>query len=155
MTLACVSCRCAAAGISGLGAFSRHQTALVHRFLDIIEHVPSTPAALAALSDGKSTSSDTPASKPAEKGAQYINGTLRHGRCVAVSPAPSASDLSFLSDLFLDILLVPNAAKLPRPQAPNGRHAHNPCPFRSCQVRNCSCQVSSCGGLFGERPLFV
>jgi hypothetical protein len=109
-------------GISGLSdpPSSRHQVAVVHRLLDLIDFVPSSQAQDAAQGAQHLCSSHRAARamKPRTPGMLKAPSVLvvsagEAGATPALSLSPA--DKEFWGNLFLDVLLVPNATRLRPP----------------------------------------
>lgn len=99
--------------------FGRHQVALVHCFLETVAFLrPGTGASFTAT-QASASSMTAPSSgtrSPVREDAGQTPLGSRVSECTP--PHPSAQDMAFLRELFLDILLVPNASRL-LPSAPD------------------------------------
>lgn len=101
--------------------YGRQQVALVHRLLEVMEHIQpmgSAPTSEQQQQDVNQMSSTS--SSSAEAPSLTSAGFLP-------PPTPSTTDISFLLDLFLDILLIPNATKL-KPSTPAQGGGTTPAP---------------------------
>ncbi|EKU21929.1 heat domain-containing protein, partial [Nannochloropsis gaditana CCMP526] len=91
--------------------FGRHQVALVHCFLETVAFLrPGTGASFTAT-QASASSMTAPSSgtrSPVREDAGQTPLGSRVSECTL--PHPSAQDMAFLRELFLDILLVPNAS---------------------------------------------
>jgi len=95
--------------------YGRQQVALVHRLLEVLEFIQPPPTTLVAHQVITAATATTTAATATTAGS---GNSMDVENLPPSPPSPSPKDLAFLLELFLDILLIPNASRLLPPSLP-------------------------------------